>query len=170
MPPNKIFTPPSDNNPYPCPVMDLSAEVSAALRLLGDASKTEQAKYQEVLQKVTEDVTKDTPASTSVPQLGGEDDGKHYSNTTNSNIVYCCLVYWKPQDFIHILVDLVAQLLINYTPLPNFLLSQPFLIRLKFTDWESILWLNCVKNNEMVLCPWPKCTTLDRPSSNCSVG
>lgn len=76
VPPDKIFTPPCDNNQHPWAVMDLSGEVSAALRLLGDASKTEHAKYQEVLQKVTEDITKDTQASTSAPQPGGEDDGK----------------------------------------------------------------------------------------------
>ena len=60
-----------------CPVMDLSAEVSAALRLLGDAGTTEQAKYLAVLQKVTEDLSKDTQAGSSTLQPGGEDDGKH---------------------------------------------------------------------------------------------
>ncbi|KAG0725973.1 COMM domain-containing protein 3 [Chionoecetes opilio] len=57
------------------PVMDLSAEVSAALRLLGNASTTEHAKYQEVLQKVTEDMTQDTQAGTSAPLPDGEADG-----------------------------------------------------------------------------------------------
>ncbi|MPC34943.1 COMM domain-containing protein 3 [Portunus trituberculatus] len=54
--------------------MDLSGEVTAALRLLGDASKIELAKYQEVLQKVTEDIAKDTPANSSAPHPAGKED------------------------------------------------------------------------------------------------
>ncbi|XP_045137557.1 COMM domain-containing protein 3-like [Portunus trituberculatus] len=56
--------------------MDLSGEVTAALRLLGDASKIELAKYQEVLQKVTEDIAKDTPANSSAPHPAGKEDGE----------------------------------------------------------------------------------------------
>ena len=73
------ITPPADNihnKQRPWAGMDLSGEVTAALRLLGDASKTEQAKYKEVLQKVAEDIAKDTPANSSAPQPAGEEDGE----------------------------------------------------------------------------------------------
>lgn len=52
--------------------MDLSAEVSAALRLLGDTTKTVPATFQHLLQTVTEDVTKSSPEA---PHPGGDDDG-----------------------------------------------------------------------------------------------
>lgn len=67
--------------------MDLSAEVSAALRLLGDISETGHATYQQVLQQVIEDTIKDTQASSSTPCPGGEDDGEHYSKC-NRQVVY----------------------------------------------------------------------------------
>lgn len=56
--------------------MDLSAEVSAALRLLGDTSKTVPATFQQVLQTVTEDITKDTKAASAPPNPEGGDDGE----------------------------------------------------------------------------------------------
>ncbi|XP_069942414.1 COMM domain-containing protein 3 isoform X2 [Cherax quadricarinatus] len=56
--------------------MDLSLNISSALRLLGDSSKTQCATYQEVLQKVTEDLKNDCKAAdTTALENHVNDDG-----------------------------------------------------------------------------------------------
>lgn len=56
--------------------MDLSQEISSALRLLGDSTKTEYAIYQEVLRKVTEDFKKGSKTATSPPEVNDSDAGE----------------------------------------------------------------------------------------------
>lgn len=53
--------------------MDLSHEISSALRLLGDSSKTEHAIYQEVLRKVSEDLKKGLKTGASTPEVNDSD-------------------------------------------------------------------------------------------------